>query len=172
MQTDDNREWLDPRTALSRFSFDPGLLERPVTEEREIPRYGYRIGSFNLLVARGVNSEVMQLPAVSRIPSMPAHLRGIANIRGHLVPVMDLHHLLQTGRDSSREQRCLMIDSGAHVLAVLIDGYPVTVRLAEGMRSLTLPGVIGEHAAVRASAEGGLWIDLDHRALFRSLSAA
>ena len=47
--------------------------------------------------------EMVPLPAVTRLPKAPDHVRGIINLRGQIIPVLDLR--LRLGMPSRQQQR-------------------------------------------------------------------
>lgn len=55
---------------------------------------GFRIGERRLVTATGDVDEVLRLPRVTRVPGAKGWLRGLANLRGALMPVVDLHAFL------------------------------------------------------------------------------
>jgi len=42
--------------------------------------------------------EILDLPDITRIPGAPDYMRGVVNVRGTAVPVMDLRHKFGLGR--------------------------------------------------------------------------
>lgn len=52
---------------------------------------GYQVGGLRLVSAMGEISEVLKPPRVAALPGVKSWLLGIANIRGRLIPVVDLH---------------------------------------------------------------------------------
>jgi twitching motility protein PilI len=64
---------------------------------------GFRIGDENFVASRHEVREVLMLPdAVTRVPGAERWLLGIANLRGHLLPLVDLKLLLGSGRTTLR----------------------------------------------------------------------
>jgi twitching motility protein PilI len=64
---------------------------------------GFRIGEERFLAAREQVREVLMLPeSMTRVPGARRWLLGIANLRGHLLPLVDLKLLLGSGRTSLR----------------------------------------------------------------------
>ncbi|MBN8637541.1 MAG: chemotaxis protein CheW [Anaerolineae bacterium] len=60
--------------------------------------------------------------AVTPIPCTPAYVRGIANLRGHLVTVLDLALLLNgTAGDYAAGGKLLLLEAGAEQVALLIN---------------------------------------------------
>jgi len=64
---------------------------------------GFRIGDENFVAHRDQVREVLMLPeAMTRVPGSKRWLLGIANLRGHLLPLIDLKLYLGSGRTSQR----------------------------------------------------------------------
>jgi twitching motility protein PilI len=64
---------------------------------------GFRIGDEQFVASREQVREVLMLPdAVTRVPGARRWLLGIANLRGHLLPLVDLKLLLGSGRTTLR----------------------------------------------------------------------
>lgn len=64
---------------------------------------GFRIGQEQFVAGREQVREVLMLPdALTRVPGAKRWLLGIANLRGHLLPLVDLKMMLGSGRTSLR----------------------------------------------------------------------
>jgi twitching motility protein PilI len=64
---------------------------------------GFRIGQENFVADRDQVREVLMLPeSITRVPGAKRWLLGIANLRGHLLPLVDLKMFLGGGRTSMR----------------------------------------------------------------------
>ncbi len=76
--------------------------------------------------------EVVDIPAVTPVPRMPDYLRGVMNLRGSVVGVVDLGRRLGLGAfEKTTEDACLVI------LDVTIDDEPTPVAaLADGVREV------------------------------------
>jgi twitching motility protein PilI len=55
---------------------------------------GYQVGGLRLVTSMGEISEVLQVPRIAALPGVKSWVLGIANVRGRLVPVIDLHEYL------------------------------------------------------------------------------
>lgn len=63
----------------------------------------FRIGEEQFVAPRDQVREVLMLPeAMTRVPGAHRWLLGIANLRGHLLPLVDIKLLLGSGRTSLR----------------------------------------------------------------------
>ena len=64
---------------------------------------GFRMGQEQFVADRDHVREVLMLPdTMTRVPGAKRWLLGIANLRGHLLPLIDLKMLLGSGRTSLR----------------------------------------------------------------------
>lgn len=64
------------------------------TKTAEWVGLGFKLGDTNYLAARTDVREVMEPPAVTRVPGAKPWLLGLANVRGDLLPIVDLRRLL------------------------------------------------------------------------------
>jgi twitching motility protein PilI len=92
---------------------------------------GYRIGHKRL--ASGFNEvvEILPMPQVTPVPGAQPWLLGVANIRGNLLPIVDLKQFLEGERT--------VLHEGQRVLIVRQPGGDVAVTIDElfGQRSFT-----------------------------------
>ena len=64
---------------------------------------GFRIGDEQFVASRNQVREVLMLPdSMTRVPGAKRWLLGIANLRGHLLPLVDVKLLLGSGRTALR----------------------------------------------------------------------
>lgn len=64
---------------------------------------GFRIGEEQFVASRDQVREVLKLPeSMTRVPGARRWMLGIANLRGHLLPLIDIKLLLGSGRTSLR----------------------------------------------------------------------
>jgi len=64
---------------------------------------GFRIGEEKFVASRDAVREVLMLPEnMTRVPGANRWLLGIANLRGHLLPLVDLKLMLGSGRTTLR----------------------------------------------------------------------
>lgn len=77
---------------------------------------GFQLDRYYFVIGIDCLEEIMPEPSYTRIPIVKPWLKGIANMRGHLLPVMDLNKLFGMVSGSSRKQHRVMavrtIDEG------------------------------------------------------------
>lgn len=83
---------------------------------------GYRIGARRLASGFGEVLEILPLPQVTTVPGSQPWLLGLANVRGNLLPIVDLKQFLEGERTVLHEsQRILLVRQPGGDVAVLID---------------------------------------------------
>lgn len=69
---------------------------------------GFRVGDHRFIASMEEVREILDPPECTRVPGTVSWFLGIANVRGNLVPVFDLHGFLAGGRSApSRQARVL-----------------------------------------------------------------
>jgi purine-binding chemotaxis protein CheW len=69
-------------------------LEARLRQARELKLVGFRVGGQELSVPIAQVQEVIRAVPVTRIPAAPPHILGIMNLRGRVVPLLDMAGLL------------------------------------------------------------------------------
>lgn len=83
---------------------------------------GFRLGSQHLVSSMDEVAELLKQPELSPVPRARHWVRGIANVRGNLLPVMDLNGYLHgTFTTPTRASRVLVIHAGDLVTGLLVD---------------------------------------------------
>lgn len=101
---------------------------------------GYRIGQQRLASGFDEVLEIVPLPAVTPVPGAQPWMLGVANVRGNLLPVVDLKEFLEGERTVLHEsQRMLVVRQSGGNVAVLIDEL-------YGQRSFNEPELIESDA--------------------------
>ena len=66
--------------------------------------------------------EIVPLPEVTRIPNLPAFLKGVVNLRGAVVPVMDVRlRMGMTSASYSQRTSMIIVEAGEGVMGLVID---------------------------------------------------
>jgi twitching motility protein PilI len=101
---------LTPFEALANYEKRSLAHAAGLPEQIEAPGLwrgiGFRIGTHYLVSSINEVNEILTLPALTVVPGTRGWLLGVANVRGNLVPVIDLKQYLEGDRtvltDSSR----------------------------------------------------------------------
>jgi twitching motility protein PilI len=83
---------------------------------------GFLLGGREFLADMGQVAEILQPPRVTKVPGVRNWVLGVANVRGRLVPVMDLAGMLGLSSKASwRSRRVLVVEQGDFLTGLLVD---------------------------------------------------
>jgi len=101
----------------------------------------FRLGGEAFLLAREETREVMSYPAsVTRVPGAKAWIRGLSNVRGQLLPVIDVRAFLGSGASSvTRGTRVLVANHREIPAGLMVDEVMGFRRFYESEFSADLP---------------------------------
>lgn len=168
--------WIKPSDALNRpFTRQADDFTIHEFHAEVARRLGFRIGNLGLLIAPRAISELTELLPVCPIPNTATWLCGLINLRGNLVPVFDLHKLLDL-TDSTinvKKQMLLILGQGETAGAIKIDNLPIHINLTLGDRldSLPpLPDALKLYATSGYEKNDDIWFNFDHSGFFQALA--
>ena len=119
--------------------------EQIVVFEVEAERYGVPIGAVQ---------EIIRTPAITLVPRAPVHVAGVINLRGRVIPVIDLR--LRFGlppREAGRDSRVVVLDVDGQTVGAWVDSVSEVRRIAAD--AIEAPGatLASEGAHLRAIAK-------------------
>ena len=83
---------------------------------------GFRIGEQRLVSGLGEIGEILIYPELTRVPGAQPWVMGVSNIRGSLVPILDLKGFVSgTNIELKRRSRVLIIERNGYAAGLLVD---------------------------------------------------
>jgi len=78
--------------------------------------------------------EIMGLQEITAVPQTPAHIKGVINLRGKVVPVIDLRLKFGIPAAEYTQRTCIIVtqvqaESGAVLMGIVVDGVSEVVNL-------------------------------------------
>jgi purine-binding chemotaxis protein CheW len=157
-----------PRGRESLLQFADAVMtvggeKAPAAPEQEEHLVTFLLGNeeYGVPVLRA--REIVRVGEMTRIPEAPAHIRGVFNLRGRILPVVDLRTRLGLpAAEPTPRSRLVLVDAHGRVLALLVDSVS---RMAHVARSALKPpparGAVHPH---RLPHRGGRpWRPAHHR---------
>jgi purine-binding chemotaxis protein CheW len=80
--------------------------------------------------------EIIRLVAITPVPQMPAHIRGVINLRGKIVPVVDLRIKFGLPASEAKESACIVVvqvqlpTGGILHMGLMVDGVEEVINFA------------------------------------------
>ena len=135
----------DLLVALDRRGQDASGVKGEVPDvEREWVGVAWRMAGEAYLVAREETREVLPYPAqLTRVPGSKSWIRGLANLRGALLPVIDLRQFLGSGvTPMTRNTRLLVVNHRDVPAGLVVDEVLGFRRFVDGEFSGDAPPTI------------------------------
>ena len=115
---------LSPFQHLLRFEQSYRLSAAALPAQQETQEVwsgiGFRIGENYYIAPMEQVAEVLPEPRFTQLPGVKSWVRGVANVRGRLLPVVDLCAFLGLGQVESHRRRRVMVVEHQGVFAGLI----------------------------------------------------
>jgi twitching motility protein PilI len=104
----------------------------------------FRLGAERFVVERGEVREVLMVPgAITRVPGAKSWVRGLANVRGHLLPLVSLREFLGAGAGGNeRTARVLVAQSTEVPVGLIVDEVYGFRRFLDREREETAPATL------------------------------
>jgi len=80
--------------------------------------------------------EIIRVTTITAVPQMPAYVRGVINLRGKIIPVMDLRLRFGFPDAPSTDQTCIivvqvrLVEGKSTQMGLIVDGVEEVLNLA------------------------------------------
>jgi purine-binding chemotaxis protein CheW len=80
--------------------------------------------------------EIIKLAPITAVPQMPAEIKGVVNLRGKIIPVIDLRLKFGLARTENSERTCIIVvevNSTSHArvqMGLIVDGVEEVANIA------------------------------------------
>lgn len=81
---------------------------------------GFRIGEQHFVAPMSEVAEVLHEPRYTLLPGVKNWIKGVANVRGRLLPIVDLSEYLQSKPSTQQKQRRVLVVEHQEIFAGLI----------------------------------------------------
>jgi len=78
--------------------------------------------------------EIIRATDITPVPGAPGHVRGVINLRGKIIPVVDLRKRFALPEiETSDAQRIIVIELGVKRIGMLVDSVSQVIRISAGV---------------------------------------
>lgn len=169
--TDENKKLEIMENNAPLFSSDE-IIFPDESVERPYTRYGYKISDMNFLVPEGTVSEVLQNQNIFMLPNSPVWIEGLINIRGNIIPVMNMGKILKSVKKEKLTNILVLNKSdNTATIALLISDLPVSLELNDSKTSTkNYPDILHDFINEGFSQNDADWIEFDPQKLFKKMA--
>ncbi len=114
--------------------------------------------------------EILKLPVVTKLPKSVSYIMGVIDLRGKVIPVVDLGKKFNIGGSKEKESnRAIVVDIGGKQVGLAIDSVSHVVKINSNDIEPPPPvvkGISGRYIVGIAKLETGFVVILDINQIF------
>lgn len=100
------------------------------TAERQV--VAFRLGEETYAIDISYIHEIIRMRTITFVPRAPHYMRGVINLRGRIVPVMDLSARLGLPtHEETPQSRIIVVEIGSESIGMIVDAVSEVLRLPE-----------------------------------------
>lgn len=107
------------------------------TPDAEIRVCLFRIGEESYAIPVAMLTEIISPQKLFPVPTTPQHVLGVINLRGNIVPIVDIRPALSLPRQSEPGQIAIL-KNGSMMLGIVVDDVSEVIAVAES-KLMALP---------------------------------
>lgn len=117
---------------MSRFRIRRREKESGEREEKASQYIGMRLGAEEYVIDIVKVREIIMLEAITYVPRVAGHFEGVINLRGDVVPVVNLRVKLgMPDAPFTQRTRIIVTEAGKGPVGILVDAVTNVVRFGE-----------------------------------------
>jgi purine-binding chemotaxis protein CheW len=98
--------------------------------EKDLHIVGFRIGNETYGVRIGAVREIVRVPEITAVPSAPDLIEGVINLRGKIIPVMDLRKRFgQIEIISDKKNRILVVELENKLIGLIVNAASEVLKI-------------------------------------------
>ncbi len=108
----------------------PGPKSVTHNMEKEIQIVGFRIGreTFGLPIA--IVREIVRVPEITSVPNAPEYIEGVINLRGRIIPVVDLRKRFgEKVIESSKKNRIVVVELETRAIGLIVNSASEVLKI-------------------------------------------
>ena len=143
------------------------------TVERPFTRYGYTVSGMKFLVPEKTASEILQNQNIFMLPNSPTWIEGLINIRGNIVPVMNMDKVLNKATKEKPENILVFdkADNNTSAIALLISDLPISLEHNDSHSTINnYPELLHDYISSGFNQNGTDWVEFNPQKLFKNMA--
>lgn len=99
--------------------------------EKDLQLVGFRIGNETFGVRIGSVREIVRVPEITAVPSAPETVEGVINLRGKIIPVMDLRKRFgQADIQPDKKNRILVVELENKLVGLIVNAASEVLKIS------------------------------------------
>ncbi len=92
---------------------------------------GFNVNSSEYMVPILKVREIISMPDITALPHLPDYVKGISNLRGSIIPIVNLKTLLNSSNGEDAGTIVIVIATGKIIFGIIVDGITGVVKVDE-----------------------------------------
>ncbi|MGE5578298.1 MAG: chemotaxis protein CheW [Syntrophothermus sp.] len=98
--------------------------------QEELQMVAFKLGDEEYAVTIDHVHEIKNVTEITRVPRAPFYIKGVFNLRGKIIPVVDLKKRLSLGdTEVQNDSRIIVVEVEDHVVGLLVDSVTETTKV-------------------------------------------
>ncbi len=135
------------------------------TSEKIIQLVSFKLGKEEFGVDILAIQEIIRMLEITRVPNSPEFIEGVINLRGKVIPVVNLRKRLNMpAKEYDKSTRIIVVELGAKIVGFIVDSVSEVLRIpvdALEPPPQMLGNIEGEYITAVGKLKDGLLILLD-----------
>jgi len=100
-----------------------------VQSAQELQLVAFRLGREEYGLPINKVQEINRLTPVTKLPQAPSFMEGIINLRGRIIPIIDLRKRFGLEAENKDETRIIIVDINSQIVGIIVDAVTEVMRL-------------------------------------------
>ncbi|MGB9553112.1 MAG: chemotaxis protein CheW [Candidatus Caldatribacteriaceae bacterium] len=99
---------------------------------QELQLVAFQLGEESYGVDIAQVQEIIRMQPVTRVPGAPTFVEGVINLRGRVIPVLDLRKRFNLpARQDTKDTRIVVVEVPPHTVGMIVDAVDEVLRISE-----------------------------------------
>lgn len=90
---------------------------------------GFRVGKEYFGVPISIVHEIVRMMEITAVPDAPPFIEGVINLRGKIIPIVDLRKRFAEGIEQNRRNRILVAELDGHNVGLVVDSANEVLKM-------------------------------------------
>lgn len=90
---------------------------------------GFRVGKEYFGVPIGIVHEIVRMMDITVVPDAPSYIEGVINLRGKIIPVVDLRKRFSEQIQPNRRNRIMVAELDGHQVGLVVDAANEVLKI-------------------------------------------
>jgi purine-binding chemotaxis protein CheW len=97
--------------------------------DKDIQIVGFRIGRETFGLPISLVREIVRVPEITSVPNAPDYIEGVINLRGRIIPVVDLRKRFGEMIEASTKNRIVVVEMESRFIGLMVNSASEVLRL-------------------------------------------